>query len=159
MNQLLDKVGVEFPSDLDYIPAIRKFISDIAVINKFPRRFAFRTEVIIDEICSNAVLHGSQQLDSKIGIECLIFSDRIELFIENDVGDLAKVENLAKRISEEEDKKENVTSKNGRGLRIVKLLSNKINLIRLEKKNTRIRIVKYREDKPAFVLMTDSVIS
>jgi len=49
---------VKIPSHVDYIPPIRKFIAEVLQIKGFDSKFSFRSEVIVDEICYNAVMYG-----------------------------------------------------------------------------------------------------
>ena len=155
MATAVERVRVDFPGDLEYIPAIRKFISDIAILNKFPRRFAFRTEVIIDEICSNAVIHGSPSLEALVGVECHVYHDRLEIFVDNVRGRAVDVQELTRRIIEKLDEELKSGRKEGRGLKIVKLLSNKVSLVKKKGNKVQVHIVKYREDKPSSTLVKD----
>ena len=155
MTVPVERVRVDFPGDLEYIPAIRKFISDVAIVNRFPRRFAFRTEVIIDEICSNAVIHGSPALESLVGVECHVFTDRLEIFVDNVKGKGDDVKKLTRRLAEKLDNELKDDRREGRGLKIVKLLSNKVSLVKKKSNRVQVRVVKNHEDKPSSALVKD----
>lgn len=143
-------VKMRFPSDLDYIPAVRKFVAETLQVNHFSPKFAYRSEVIVDEICHNAIVHGSRTMDATVAIECTIFPDRFE-FQANDQGgkkdDLERLKDALKRVDakpaesfmEKEDKR-------GLGLEIVRLLSEDLKLEIGDDNMTTVRVVRKRED-------------
>jgi anti-sigma regulatory factor (Ser/Thr protein kinase) len=146
-NPLIFKV--KFPSNADYIPPIRKFVSDVLQVQHFNPKFSFRSEVIVDEICYNAVMYGSHSMDATVDLICSVFSDRVEFQINDEGGSREHMERLKKVIEKNDDhdkETEHSRSIKGLGLEIVRMLSAKINL-RIKKDNiTSIHIVKNRED-------------
>jgi anti-sigma regulatory factor (Ser/Thr protein kinase) len=140
---------VKFPSNADYIPPIRKFISDVLQVQHFNPKFSFRSEVIIDEICYNAVMYGSHSLDATVDLICSVFPERVEFQINDEGGSREHMERLKKVIEKDDDgEKETEHSKTmkGLGLEIVRMLSAKVNL-RIKKDNiTSIHVIKNRED-------------
>ena len=64
-------VRVKFPGDLEYIPAVRKFVSEILQVCRFDQKFAFRSEIIIDEICNNAVTYGCTSQNASVTVVCV----------------------------------------------------------------------------------------
>jgi anti-sigma regulatory factor (Ser/Thr protein kinase) len=141
---------VKFPSDLDYIAPIRKFAAEILQTQQFGPKFSFRSEVIVDEICHNAVLYGSQTMDASVDFACTIYSDRAEFQI-NDQG--GSVDNLKKlkdcienREGHFEKELEHFKSEKGLGIEIVRMLSAEVDL-KIDADNvTSIRVVRKRED-------------
>jgi len=143
-------IKMRFPSDLDYIPPVRKFVAETLQVNQFSPKFAYRSEVIVDEICHNAIIHGSRTMDATVEIDCKIFPDRFE-FEANDQGgkkdDLDRLkkavknadEKIAESVIEKEDKR-------GLGLEIVRLLSENVKLEISDNNMTTVRIVRKRED-------------
>jgi anti-sigma regulatory factor (Ser/Thr protein kinase) len=140
---------LKFPSNADYIPPIRKFVSDVLLVQRFNPKFSFRSEVIVDEICYNAVMYGSHSMDATVDLICSVFSDRVEFQINDEGGSREHMERLKKVIEKCDDpdmETEHSRSMKGLGLEIVRMLSAKINL-RVKKDNvTSIHIVKNRED-------------
>lgn len=141
---------VKIPSDADYIPPIRKFVADILQIKSFDPKFTFRSEVIVDEICHNAVTYGSQSIDATVDLVCSIYSDRAEFEI-NDQG--GSVDNVNRLKSEFEKKDESFKkeveyfkSNKGLGLEIVRMLSAEVELKIGEDNVTSIRVVRKREE-------------
>jgi anti-sigma regulatory factor (Ser/Thr protein kinase) len=147
-NPLIFKIKI--PSDADYIPPIRKFISEMLQVQRFSPKFSFRAEVIVDEICYNAVMYGSRSIDATIDLICSVFQDRVEFQINDEGGNLENVEQLKKIINQKDErfekKLELAKSSKGLGLEIVRMLSAKVNL-KIKKDNiTSIHVIKHREE-------------
>ncbi|HAJ80291.1 MAG TPA: hypothetical protein DCO75_11030 [Fibrobacteres bacterium] len=141
---------VKIPSDQDYIPPVRKFIAELIQIQHFNPKFSFRSEIIVDEICHNAVLYGSRTLDATIDLTCCIYSDRVEFQINDQGGNPENMEQLKKVIENKEEPKgkeeEQSRSAKGLGLEIVRMLSAEVNL-KIDKNNmTSIQVIRRRED-------------
>jgi anti-sigma regulatory factor (Ser/Thr protein kinase) len=142
---------VKIPSDVDYIPPIRKFIAEILQIKSFNSKFSFRSEVIVDEICYNAVMYGSQSMDATVDLVCTVYSDRVEFQINDQGGNAENVRRLksamAKRDVDFEKEVEYFKSNKGLGLEIVRMLSAEVEL-KIGKDNvTSIRVVRKREEE------------
>lgn len=137
------KVAIRFPGDLEYIPSVRKFISELLTISNFSQKFAYRSEIIIDEICNNAVNYGCRDDDSFIDLTCEIFENKIQLTIKDQGGSTEDLSKLGVAI-----KNKMVDLKNPKqilGLEIVKMLSEDLNLEIDNKNSTIISITKKRE--------------
>ncbi len=138
------KITLKIPGDLEYIPAIRKFVSEVLQVSGFSSKFAFRSEIIVDEICNNAVSYGSDgQNDSEVELVCEIYQDRIELIIKDKGGKSVNTEKLKKSIEQKGDTEH--VDQLGLGLEIVKMLSEKIELEVDENNVTSIHVVRKRE--------------
>jgi anti-sigma regulatory factor (Ser/Thr protein kinase) len=146
-NPLIFKV--KFPSNADYIPPLRKFVSEVLHVQRFNPKFSFRSEVIVDEICYNAVMYGSHSMDAAVDLICHVFPDRVEFQINDEGGSHEHMERLKRVIEKsDEDEKEasHLKSNKGLGLEIVRMLSAKVNL-KIKKDNvTSIQVIKNRED-------------
>jgi len=140
---------VKFPSNADYIPPIRKFVSEVLQVERFNQKFSFRSEVIVDEICFNAVMYGSHSMDATVDLVCSVFPDRVEFQINDEGGSHENMERLKKVIEKSDDEEKEVDqsrASKGLGLEIVRMLSAKVNL-KIKKDNiTSIQVIKKRED-------------
>ena len=87
-------VNVRFPGDLEYIPAVRKFVAELLQVSNFSSKFAYRSEIIVDEICNNAVAYGCRTDDAQIDLLNTIFDDRIEFTIRDEGGTKDNVRRL-----------------------------------------------------------------
>jgi anti-sigma regulatory factor (Ser/Thr protein kinase) len=63
------------PSCLKYIRPIQMFIGQLAQQLGFCRTRIYDIELIIDEVCSNAIEHGSETRDSGIDVDSFAISD------------------------------------------------------------------------------------
>jgi len=142
-------IKVKIPSDQDYIPPVRKFIAELIQIQHFNPKFSFRSEIIVDEICHNAVLYGSRTLDATIDLTCCIYSDRVEFQINDQGGNPENMEQLKKVIDNKDEQNEKLQQSRpgkGLGLEIVRMLSAEVNL-KIDKNNmTSIQVIRRRED-------------
>lgn len=142
------KIKLSFPSDQDYIPPIRKFIAEMLQVNDFTSKSAFRTEVIVDEICDNAINFGSLGVHSCIEIGCDIFQDRVELVIKDEGGNKDNVQRLhSVMIENKKESTDNIQDKrHGLGLEIVRMLAEDVKVEVDQNNLTSIRIVRKREN-------------
>jgi len=141
-------ISVRIPSDLEIIPSIRKFVSEVLQVSGFSAKFAFRSEIIIDAICNNAITHGSaRSAENDVELSCVIHSDRIEVVVKDSGGSPADIEKLKEAVRRNRlglplpD-----YEAGGMGLEIVKLLSETIDIKVDENNVTSIRVVRKRED-------------
>jgi anti-sigma regulatory factor (Ser/Thr protein kinase) len=140
---------VKFPSDLDYVGPIRKFVAETLGVSKFSPKFAYRSEVIVDEICHNAITHGSRTADAAVEIECRIFSDRFEFQVNDQGGKKDDIERLKKAMKKADVQASDFPEENdgrGLGLEIVRLLSEEIKMEIGDDNMTTVRVVRKRED-------------
>ena len=143
-------IRMRIPSDLDYIPPVRKFVAETLQLNRFSPKFAYRSEVIVDEICHNAITHGSRTVDATVEMDCKIFPDRFEFQTHDQGGDKDDIERLKKAVKKADEKSRDglvdYEDKRGLGLEIVRLLSEDVKLEIGENNVTTIRVVRKREE-------------
>jgi anti-sigma regulatory factor (Ser/Thr protein kinase) len=144
-----DTVQLKIPGDIEYVPSVRKFVSDILLVNQFSQKCAFRSEIIIDEICNNAVTYGCQSPDSTIDLTCLIFEDRIEFLVKDCGGSSENISRLRKAVGSSSDTIKPPSDgrvQAGLGLEIVRMLSEDVDLVVDQNNLTSIRVVRRREE-------------
>ncbi|MCL2219209.1 MAG: ATP-binding protein [Chitinispirillia bacterium] len=145
-------IRVKLPSDLEVIPPIRKFISEILLVSGFSAKFAFRSEIIVDAICNNAITHGSGcDAENEIEVSCEVHSDRFEVVVKDRGGSASNIERLKEAVrAGKKGGKGGALAEDydtsGMGLEIVKLLSETIELSVDENNLTSIHVVRKRED-------------
>lgn len=138
-------VNVRFPGDLEYIPAVRKFIAELLQVSNFSPKFAYRSEIIVDEICNNAVVYGCQTEEAEIELGNTVYDDRIEFNIKDEGGTKDNLKRLKKAVKIREDKTGD-SSKPGLGLEIVRMLSERLDVLIDDENLTSVRVVRKRED-------------
>ncbi|MFH0919311.1 MAG: ATP-binding protein [Fibrobacterota bacterium] len=132
-------VAIDFPGDIEYIPDVRRFISNIIGLREFSRRFTFRTEIIIDELCNNAIKFGRLKVGEFISLSCKISDAAVTLEVFNPGADEKELGRLRRAIAEEADSPD---APAGRGIRIIKILCSSIEIE--ERGGTLVRILKQK---------------
>jgi anti-sigma regulatory factor (Ser/Thr protein kinase) len=139
-------VSVDFPGDIEYIPDVRRFLSNLINLKPYSRRFAFRMEIIIDELCTNAIKFGNLRVGEFVSVRCKIGEESVTLDVCNPSADPKEILNLRKAIATGgagmADTPEGIIV--GRGIQIVKILCNSIQV--LEENGTVVLIVKKKEE-------------
>jgi anti-sigma regulatory factor (Ser/Thr protein kinase) len=146
-----NKFSLKFPGDLEYIPSVRKFISEVLIASNFDPKFAYRSEIIVDEICNNAVAYGCIRPDANIELHCMIFPDRIEFTVRDEGGKKDDIHKLEVAVKSDPraipvDQLEQDTKKTSLGLEIVRMLSKEVSFEVDNNNLTSIKVIKVRED-------------
>lgn len=141
-------VSVSLPALMFYIPFFREFVADTLLRAGFSERFAYRTEVIVDELCSNAVRYGSRDKTARIEIRLTWFEDHINLSIIDEGGSEENIAALKEIANSPVDPAAEIkTDSDSLGLEIVKMLSEKV-VVQVNDKNiTSVKIVRNKEDQ------------
>jgi len=146
------KLRLSFPGNYEYIAPIRKFIYEALLVNNYNQKFAYRSEVIVDEICSNAICYGCKAVDARIELLCLIFNDRFEVQVKDQGGERKDLERLRFAVKNfEEGQKQSSTDivndirQECLGLEIVRMLSEEIDLQIDDNNVTTLRVVRKRK--------------
>ncbi|MBD3317175.1 MAG: hypothetical protein GF344_15420 [Chitinivibrionales bacterium] len=144
-------VTIRFPGDFEYIPAVRKFVSDILQTSNLDQKFAFRSEIIVDEVCANAVNFGCTKPDAHVELTVALTGDRVEFHIRDEGGRQRDVERLRAAVNEKSriplEAAQNEAATEGLGLEIVRMLSEKVDLEIDENNLTSLHVVRRREDR------------
>jgi|WetSurMetagenome_2_1015567.scaffolds.fasta_scaffold00048_31 anti-sigma regulatory factor (Ser/Thr protein kinase)/anti-anti-sigma regulatory factor len=140
-----EKVGLSFPPELQFVPPVRQMVSRIARQKGYSHRDSFRIETIVDEICNNAVEHGSEKVKKNIDLTVQINREKIELEVAN-ASDPDKIENLrAVSSSLSKPPTADAGQRRGRGLALIKMLSNNLD-INFSGEGTSVHVTKLREE-------------
>jgi anti-sigma regulatory factor (Ser/Thr protein kinase) len=142
-------IDLTFPGDLGYIPPVRKFVSEMLQANNFTPKFAYRSEIIVDEICNNAVSFGCKSIDATVALQFKVHPDRIELVVKDQGGSREDRERLRELVGGgkvRQKEKEKEPRRDKLGLEIVKMLSESIDLEIDDNNLTSVRVVRKRDD-------------
>lgn len=139
-------VSASLPASKTYIPLFREFVADTLIRAGFSDRFAYRTEIIVDELCSNAIKYGSHSPTSRIEIRLTWHSDHIDLAIIDEGGNPENVAEL-KRIIDSPRRENPVTAitEETIGLEIVKILSEQVHVTIDDENITAVHVIRKRE--------------
>jgi anti-sigma regulatory factor (Ser/Thr protein kinase) len=135
-----EPLNIEFPVDADFIPAVRKFVAEASLIEGFTPKFSYRTEIIVDELCNNAVKFGPTTAGASIKIHCEFEPEVLQLTVQDPGGDPKDVQNLRKAVHAEQDRQNFL----GHGLEIVRMLTSGMEMSQTANGETVIRVTKRR---------------
>jgi anti-anti-sigma factor len=140
-----ESIALSFPPQLRFVPAVRQLASRIARQKGYNRRDSFRIETIVDEICNNAIEHGYTTADDLIEVALRIDSKKIEINVTNE-SDPSKLSNLKNFFEHNgQFKQPSADDTRGRGLALIKLLSNQLD-IDITQNGTCVRATKLKEE-------------
>lgn len=140
----VETVALNFPSELSFVPPVRQMVHRIAKQKKYSNKDAFRIETIVDEVCNNAIEHGSDVEGKEVEACIAIDRRKIEITISNK-SDPDKIEALKKMSEYLSAPKALFHDKRGRGLALVKMLSNDFQIDSSDV-GTCVHVTKLRED-------------
>jgi anti-sigma regulatory factor (Ser/Thr protein kinase) len=144
-SEIPNRIAVSFPGELEYIPLVRKLISDVLQVLHFSAKFTFRSEFITDELCNNAVTYGSGTDRSLVDLICEAYNDRVEFTVKDRGGSSENIKRLRQAIEAE-------PTGQGGGLELVRMLADTVECTVNEKNLTQIHVVRKREDGSARLL-------
>jgi anti-sigma regulatory factor (Ser/Thr protein kinase) len=123
-----DVIRMKMPSDIELVPSVRACISEFFSLCKIERKEGFQVEMIIDELCNNAIEHGTQDENKTIEVLCSVNDEQIEINVYNGYSLRATQEKIAHDIEKEMKKWALTPSEQddvfrGRGLGLVRNFS------------------------------------
>ena len=147
-SEKTQNIKVHFPGNLGYISAVRNLVSDLLQVNDYSRKFAYRSEVIVDELCSNAIQYGCHKENSAIDLSCLISDEKFEIQVQDEGGESANLDKLKNVVESDvsnmsmEVSRIKEFARGGFGLEIVRMLSEEVELKIGENNMTTLRVVR-----------------
>jgi len=141
--------SISFPGDIEYIPSLRKFVSDVLIASSFTAKFAYRSEIIVDEICNNAVLFGCRKVEAVVELHCMINDKQIEFVIKDEGGNEEDKKKLQLAINQKTHDKlapDEFDTTKKLGLEIVRMVSDEIDFHVDGDNLTHVRVVKCRDE-------------
>jgi anti-sigma regulatory factor (Ser/Thr protein kinase) len=128
----MKEISIKMSAYLGFIPGVRSAIGRIAYNFGFDDKETYEIETIIDEICTNAVEHGSKGQEKDITVDCKFDKNAVEINIRDSGSPSFKVNEVlteCERLMKEEAEKTKLeTIRRGRGLMIVKNFVDKFDI-------------------------------
>jgi anti-sigma regulatory factor (Ser/Thr protein kinase) len=128
----MQEIRFEMPAYVGFVPGLRTAMSRIAGSIGFSDKEMYEIETVTDEICTNAIEHGSKGTDKHITVECKFDSQYMEIVVKDSGSPKFNVEEAfkeGKRLMEEEAAKPILdTIRRQRGLMIVKSYVDTLNI-------------------------------
>ena len=126
-NQKPEQIRLTVPSCLTYVKPIQGFIGQLAYQLGFCRSRVQDIELAIDELCGNAIEHGSRTVDAGIDLTITLQANALEILI-SDRGGKVKANWLTDGRLDEVDRQRAPNSERGHGLYIAQQLSEVLEL-------------------------------
>lgn len=119
----MQQIAFSIPAQLGFIPAIRTALGRISYNFGFSDKDSYEIETVIDEICNNAVMHGSAKEDEHITIECGFDTKVIEMKVTDSGSSEFNVEealeNSKKLMEDDTERKMKALMEQGGGLGLI----------------------------------------
>lgn len=116
------KIELKVPSDLCYLESVRAFVGKLSETLGFSKKRIADIQLTLDEICSNAVYHGSRCISSGIQLQISVDAKALEIIVRdtggNDTHDWLTPERLA-----EIQEQRSPAGESGHGLYLIKCLT------------------------------------
>ena len=145
----MQEITFEMPAYMGFVPGLRTAMSRIAGTIGFDDKEMYEIETVTDEICTNAIEHGSKGEDKNITIECQ-FNNKVATITVKDSGspnfNVEEVLREGQKLMEEEAAKPKLdTIRRRRGLIIVQKIVDTLD-ITSNPNGTLVKIVKKFHD-------------
>ena len=126
--KIREALSMKMPSDISLVPSVRTCITDFITLCNADRKTIFQVELIIDELCNNAIEHGTQDPSRTIEVQCSVNDEQIEISVYNGYSSRTAKEKTGHEIGKSMEKWADSPNKTendfrGRGLGIVKKYS------------------------------------
>lgn len=135
-------IELKIPSAVFYIEPVRAFIGNLAQSLGFPRKRVADIQLVLDEVCTNAVHHGSANAGVGVKLRIGIDAHALEILVRDTGSGDAKRKNWLthERLSEIEANR-SPSSESGHGIFIAKSLSDTHEMQSNEAGGTDVRVV------------------
>ena len=122
-EKLLQKIKIIMPAQLGFVPGIRTALGRISYNFGFSDKDVYEIETVIDEICSNAVIHGSKEKDEHITIDCGFDTQFVEITVKDSGSSAFDAEQVLdktkKLMRDDTERKINALIEQGGGLGLI----------------------------------------
>ncbi|MCZ6679401.1 MAG: ATP-binding protein [Candidatus Poribacteria bacterium] len=136
-------IELKVPSRFSYIPSIQAFIEQLVQQIGFCQTRLQDIKLITDEICSNAIEHGSETAASGIELICTLDTSRLEILV-RDKGKRGQGDWLTGGRLDEVTRDRAPHHERGHGIYIVRRLSDYLEIHPNSQGGTDVRVVFHR---------------
>lgn len=137
-------IELKIPSTVFYVEPVRAFIGNLAQSLGFPRKRVADIQLVLDEICSNAVHHGSANTTTGVKLRIRVDAHALEILVrDTGPGEERQKSWLTRERLLEIEAKRSPSSERGHGIFIAKSLSDTHEMQSNEAGGTDVRVVFY----------------
>ena len=135
-------IELKIPSAVFYIEPVRAFVGNLARSLGFPRKRVADIQLVLDEVCSNAVHHGSANATAGVKLRIGINAHALEILVRDTGSGNAKEKNWLthERLLEIEANR-SPSGESGHGIFIAKSLSDTHEMQSNDAGGTDVRVV------------------
>jgi anti-sigma regulatory factor (Ser/Thr protein kinase) len=137
-------IELKIPSDVYYLESVRAFIGKLSETLRFTKKRIADIQLALDEICSNAVYHGSKCVTSEIQLQISVDTHALEIMVRDtgrgDIHQWITPERL-----EEIQAQRSPAGESGHGLYLIKCLTDVHKLKANADGGTDVTAIFYRE--------------
>lgn len=142
------RIRLKIPSDYIYISPIRAFIKQLAQRLEFPQMKVEDIELTVDEICNNAIEHGSRGFNSDILLVLTLDDDCLEILVRDKGKDKEAISWLHSGRLEEVERQMSPKDERGHGIFLARALSDRMDMTLNAHGGTDVRLVFERKSPP-----------
>ena len=137
-------IELKVPSDVYYLEAVRAFVGKLSETLRFSKKRVSDIQLALDEICSNAVNHGSTGVESGILLQISVDARVLEILV-RDTGKQGTSDWLTPERLTEINQQRSPEGERGHGLFIVNCLTDAHKLEGNAAGGTDVTAIFYRE--------------
>lgn len=115
-------IELKVPSDVFYLESVRAFIGKLSETLRFSKKRIADIQLVLDEICSNAVYHGSKCISCGIQLQISVNTQALEIVV-SDKGGVNTHNWLSTEKLAEIQAKRSPTGESGHGLYLIDCLA------------------------------------
>lgn len=141
-------IKLKIPSTVFYIEPVRAFVGNLAQSLGFPRKRVADIQLVLDEVCSNAVHHGSANATADVKLRIGVNAHALEILVRDTGRGDAKQKNwLTRERLLEIEANRSPSGESGHGIFIAKSLSDTHEMQSNKAGGTDVRVVFYLKPK------------
>ena len=141
-----DYIELKLSSSVYHLEAVRAFIGKLSETLMFSKKRITDIQLVIDEICNNAVYHGSTCIRSGIVIQIWVSVQKLKIVV-RDKGKTDARQWLTHRGLEEIQARRSRTGESGNGLYLIKCLTDEHKLKPNNVGGTDVTAIFYRKER------------
>lgn len=143
----MNKISISIPADFAFIPGVRLCIALICSSFGFNEHEEYQIQTVIDELCNNAIEHGSKSPEELVHIYTEVKEGEMSVTIQDAGNKNFNVESAFALLKERRQKgwDEEEMVDRGRGLFIVQNLTDTLD-IQTGEKGTLVKVTKKHDD-------------
>jgi anti-sigma regulatory factor (Ser/Thr protein kinase) len=138
---------LSIPGDFIYLRPVRLFIRELAENIGFCHDRVNDIQLVVDEILSNVIEHGSDGYVSRIRISCLSTDDMIEVVVSDTGRSGGSSTKLAKAWSDAVEDRSKTGTERGHGLLLAHNLTDEISMQANSVGGVNVHMVMYKEEQ------------